>query len=235
MNWREIVRRQSWPSAGWMETSVWNVWGITAEYNRCRAWGSKKHLCNKSLFTDLHIVLLIASSIWYSSFGINDDEMCRSWRSPLRSFSINLLGSTDCPMGSMRVRDCYPQFPVNRIACKLAGVEPRFHGVVFLSLDSEEGQSLCGDIADCCTLSGVRHRLMQFCHIWQHCVIDDWIPPLHLCINFNVGHAEYILRTPTVLIILGVFAKLRKVTTSFVMSVRLYGTTRLPLGGFSWN
>jgi hypothetical protein len=37
----------------------------------------------------------------------------------------------------------------------------------------------------------------------------------------------------------GKFAKLRKTTISFVMSVRLYvrphGTTRLPLDGFSWN
>ena len=32
-----------------------------------------------------------------------------------------------------------------------------------------------------------------------------------------------------------VFAKLRKATTNFVMSVRPHGTTRLPLNGFSWN
>jgi len=32
-----------------------------------------------------------------------------------------------------------------------------------------------------------------------------------------------------------VFAKLRKVTSSFVMSVRPLGTTRHPLDGFSWN
>jgi hypothetical protein len=39
--------------------------------------------------------------------------------------------------------------------------------------------------------------------------------------------------------ILGAFAKLQKVTTSFVLSVCLsvcpYGTTWLPLEGFSWN
>jgi len=39
--------------------------------------------------------------------------------------------------------------------------------------------------------------------------------------------------------ILGAFAKLRKATISFVMSVRLsvraHGTTRLPLDGFSGN
>ena len=38
---------------------------------------------------------------------------------------------------------------------------------------------------------------------------------------------------------LGAFSKLQKVTISFVMSVRSsvrpHGTTRLPLGGFSWN
>ena len=34
---------------------------------------------------------------------------------------------------------------------------------------------------------------------------------------------------------LGAFAKLRKVTTSFVMSVRPHETTLLPLGGFWWN
>ena len=34
---------------------------------------------------------------------------------------------------------------------------------------------------------------------------------------------------------LGAFAKLRKATVSFVMSVRPHGTTRLPLDGFSWN
>ena len=33
----------------------------------------------------------------------------------------------------------------------------------------------------------------------------------------------------------GAFAKLRKAATSFVMSVCPYGTTRLPLGGFSLN
>jgi hypothetical protein len=33
----------------------------------------------------------------------------------------------------------------------------------------------------------------------------------------------------------GAFAKLRKATTSFVMSVRPHGITRLPLDGFSWN
>jgi len=34
---------------------------------------------------------------------------------------------------------------------------------------------------------------------------------------------------------LGAFAKLRKATISFVMSVRTQGTTRLPLDRFSWN
>ena len=33
----------------------------------------------------------------------------------------------------------------------------------------------------------------------------------------------------------GARAKLRKVTISFVMSARPHETTRLPLGGFSWN
>ena len=33
--------------------------------------------------------------------------------------------------------------------------------------------------------------------------------------------------------VLGAFAKLRKATISFVMSVRPHGTTRLPLDGFS--
>jgi hypothetical protein len=40
-------------------------------------------------------------------------------------------------------------------------------------------------------------------------------------------------------LLLGAFAKLRKATINFVMSVRLFvcphGTTRLPLDGFSWN
>jgi len=35
--------------------------------------------------------------------------------------------------------------------------------------------------------------------------------------------------------ILGAFAKLQKVTVSFVMSVRPHGTTRHPLDGCSWN
>jgi hypothetical protein len=35
--------------------------------------------------------------------------------------------------------------------------------------------------------------------------------------------------------LLGLLAKLRKVTINFVMSVRLYGTTRLPLDRFSLN
>ena len=35
--------------------------------------------------------------------------------------------------------------------------------------------------------------------------------------------------------ILGAFAKLRKATSSFVMSVRPHGTTRSPLDGFSLN
>jgi len=34
-------------------------------------------------------------------------------------------------------------------------------------------------------------------------------------------------------VILGALAKLRKVTSSFVMSVRPYGTTRFQLNGFS--
>ena len=34
-------------------------------------------------------------------------------------------------------------------------------------------------------------------------------------------------------VFLGAFAKLRKATVSFVMSVRPHGTTRLPMGGFS--
>jgi hypothetical protein len=34
---------------------------------------------------------------------------------------------------------------------------------------------------------------------------------------------------------LGAFAKLRRATISFVMSVRPHGTTRLPLDGVSWN
>jgi len=34
---------------------------------------------------------------------------------------------------------------------------------------------------------------------------------------------------------LGAFAKLRKATINFVMSVRPHGTTRLPLDGFSLN
>jgi len=36
-------------------------------------------------------------------------------------------------------------------------------------------------------------------------------------------------------IVRGAFAKLRKATISFVMSVRPHGTTRLPLDGFTWN
>ena len=35
--------------------------------------------------------------------------------------------------------------------------------------------------------------------------------------------------------LLDVFSKLRKATVSFVMSVRLHGTTRLPPDGVSWN
>jgi hypothetical protein len=35
--------------------------------------------------------------------------------------------------------------------------------------------------------------------------------------------------------VLGAFANLRKVTISVVMSVRLHGTTRLPLNRFLWN
>jgi hypothetical protein len=34
---------------------------------------------------------------------------------------------------------------------------------------------------------------------------------------------------------LGAFAKLRKATISFVLSIRTHGTTRLPLEGFSFN
>jgi len=34
---------------------------------------------------------------------------------------------------------------------------------------------------------------------------------------------------------LSAFAKFRKATVSFVMSVRQHGTTLLPLAGFSWN
>ena len=34
---------------------------------------------------------------------------------------------------------------------------------------------------------------------------------------------------------LGAFAKLRKITISYFMSVRPHGTTRLPLEGFLWN
>ena len=37
------------------------------------------------------------------------------------------------------------------------------------------------------------------------------------------------------LTLLGAFAKLRKATTIFVMSVRPHGTTLFPLGGFSCN
>jgi hypothetical protein len=39
--------------------------------------------------------------------------------------------------------------------------------------------------------------------------------------------------------LLGAFAKLRKATISFVLcvclSIRPHGTSRLPMGGFSWN
>jgi len=45
----------------------------------------------------------------------------------------------------------------------------------------------------------------------------------------NVKNVVYNL----VIVILGVFAKLRKTTISFVMFVRPHGTTRLPLDGFS--
>ena len=41
----------------------------------------------------------------------------------------------------------------------------------------------------------------------------------------------YYVPTPTS--ILGAFAKLRKATISFVVSVRPHGTTRFPLEGFS--
>jgi hypothetical protein len=39
----------------------------------------------------------------------------------------------------------------------------------------------------------------------------------------------------SVLVFLGAFAKLRKATISFVVSVRSHGTTCLPLDGFSWK
>jgi len=41
--------------------------------------------------------------------------------------------------------------------------------------------------------------------------------------------------TKTYMHFLGAFAKLRKGTASFVLSVCPHGTTRLPLDGFSWN
>jgi hypothetical protein len=53
-----------------------------------------------------------------------------------------------------------------------------------------------------------------------------------LVFSWNFTSFRSVKRTP---VFLGAFAKLRKATISFVISVRSHGTTRLPLEGFSRN
>jgi hypothetical protein len=58
---------------------------------------------------------------------------------------------------------------------------------------------------------------------------------LSLLSRMNLGIPRYvtlIVRDGVQVLFLGTFAKLRKATFSFLMSVRLYGTTRLQLDGF---
>jgi len=62
-----------------------------------------------------------------------------------------------------------------------------------------------------------------------------YLPLIYLVLSFRSGFLFLRLSYD----FLGAFAKLRKTTISFVISVRLsfrpHGTTRLPLDGFSWN
>jgi hypothetical protein len=69
-----------------------------------------------------------------------------------------------------------------------------------------------------------------------HMCMSEWGQSLTFTKNMGQGfllhHSTYLLQ---VVVFLDVFAKLRKTTTSFVMSVRpSHGTSRFPREGFSW-
>jgi hypothetical protein len=82
--------------------------------------------------------------------------------------------------------------------------------------------------------SHLKYLSLQRTCIKAHSVSECFDTPFYFsqCCPYTVytliSRSCFILTTR----FLGVFAKLRKMTISFVTSVRLHGTTRLPLVGF---
>ena len=62
-----------------------------------------------------------------------------------------------------------------------------------------------------------------------------WTPNKIVLAAYATFRVPHTLRERMLISFLGAFAKLRKQTISFVMSVCPHGTTGLPLDGFSWN
>ena len=75
-------------------------------------------------------------------------------------------------------------------------------------------------------------RLIAEC-LTAYCLIADWLQTVWLQTDCRLSDCR--LSDRKTVRVLGVFAKLRKEISSFVMSVRPCGTTRLPMNVFRWN
>ena len=116
MYWRETVRRQLWPSGSRMLMSFWNVWGKTAEYNQCCAWGPKKtYVKYKSVhrparcFNDCcrDIVPQFRYYLWWCVQVTPLPIMQFFFYSPVRFYRLSRKSGT--------IMECNPHFPVRRI------------------------------------------------------------------------------------------------------------------------